>query len=462
MFKGTMPKVGCIIYVMIIYYLWRIELFKTAFMRRRLLFVFINLFLAYQVHAQWVISPGSSGGSKNVFRINAVDANVVWALDENDQVYRTINGGNTWNRFYLSNQIPGKTIYSFIAFDANTAYTSVQDISGWPWVAQLYKTTDGGNTWVQQPTAYSTTSLIYPVLIHFFDANNGVIVSDDNSNSLEISTTADGGNNWVKVPAANLPPAVADEDLTIGYKYAVVGNTIWFAAGGMRVFKSIDKGLTWTVSNTGIPTTGPGQLVSNVSFTDANNGIVNYIDTFKKTTDGGSTWTSFTPSGRVHTGKITHVPGLAGGYMSIGSVQNSVANSQGSSLSRDFGLTWGVIDSTYYHKAIAFSSPAAGWSGQFGYLLKYNRNLLGQPEDLRLSNNFTIAPNPGTGIFNITGSSAQHFTVEVYNIFGSKVLQKQNDSLLQTKINLNRQPKGVYLVKILSKGKVSTKRIVLQ
>jgi hypothetical protein len=64
-----------------------------------------------------------------------------------------------------------------------------------------------------------------------------------------------------------------------------------------------------------------------------------------------------------------------------------------------------------------------------------------------------IFPNPTTGEFTITVSKLNEIsTIEVYNTLGQIVKQEQLTNL-QTKINLNEQAKGVYMVRITENSK---------
>ena len=71
----------------------------------------------------------------------------------------------------------------------------------------MYKTTDGGLTWDKQETAFPGFNG-NPIVIHFFDSNNGVCVGDPNNGYWAIYTTTNGGTNWIRVPSANIPAPI--------------------------------------------------------------------------------------------------------------------------------------------------------------------------------------------------------------------------------------------------------------
>ena len=76
--------------------------------------------------------------------------------------------------------------------------------------------------------------------IHFFDTHNGVVIGDP---GLETYTTTNGGLTWNPVTM----PAIPSNEYTAsrGDGIVAVGNTVWFSTGA-RLFKSTDRGYTWT------------------------------------------------------------------------------------------------------------------------------------------------------------------------------------------------------------------------
>jgi len=104
---------------------------------------------------------------------DVVDGNVVWVLSSplsrpSLEFSRTTDGGATW--------IPGTvtgasgTPTAIEALDALTAWVGYKTtVLGDR--ARIYKTTNGGTTWVLQSTAFNQSGYIND--IHFFDADNG-------------------------------------------------------------------------------------------------------------------------------------------------------------------------------------------------------------------------------------------------------------------------------------------------
>jgi photosystem II stability/assembly factor-like uncharacterized protein len=144
--------------------------------------------------AQWVFQsvsfPSTNG---QVEAICAVDTSVVWGLEyENTNRYtRTTNGGALW----VDDTIAGTAGFvngAITAVDGQTAWVTMRDpsliTSG-----GVFKTTDGGNTWVKQSTAFPGLGG-YALFIHFFDADTGLVVGYRNKSMWEIYTTTNGGS----------------------------------------------------------------------------------------------------------------------------------------------------------------------------------------------------------------------------------------------------------------------------
>ena len=75
---------------------------------------------------------------------------------------------------------------------------------------------------------------------------------------------------------------------------------------------------------------------------------------------------------------------------------------------------------------------------------------------------FSIYPNPHPGIFNIEiyEEVVAEYEMEVVNMLGKTVYQKQNIPAGKTQIDITSQPKGIYFVKVQAGEKVFTEKVV--
>mgnify|MGYP005841617461 CR=1 FL=1 len=304
----------------------------------------------------------------------AVNENVVWAVGYDgsgsnqpvQEFTRTTNGGTLWQADVIDGAPADGDSAMIFALDDMTAWVPIYTMSGAN--QGIWKTSDGGNTWVQQTTADFTGG--FPNCVHFWDENVGWCMGDPVGGYYEIYTTTDGGNNWVRVPSSNIPaPSSSIEYGVVGY-YDVVGDTVWFgtqdANYGGRVFKSTDRGHTWTVSNVIF---APGSYVD-IRFKDELNGLAmdkNFEEAaLAETSDGGATWTVISQTGMCYAADFDYVPGTPNMYVSTG-VNTNNPDWQGASYSLDGGHSWTKWPEVEGIQLFGTSWVAGriGWAGNF-------------------------------------------------------------------------------------------------
>jgi hypothetical protein len=344
-------------------------------MKKLLLFAFILIGLT-NVNAQgvWVsqatnFTPVSSG----VRHISTVDSNIVWICSydgsggaANRQDFsRTIDGGTTW----VAGTITGAPVthdWAMIyGLNADTAWSVLYSTST-AVAGGIYKTTDGGATWTQQGAGviYNNLSQSFPNVVHFWDANNGFAMGDPEGGFYELYTTTDGGSNWTRVPTGNIPAPTAGEYGIVGH-YEVQGDTIWFDTNKGRVYRSVDRGLNWTVASTGI--TVPTNSAIDICFYSSTNGIARLYNgttggnTMRVTADGGDTWTVATPVGNFFGSDVQSVPGTVSKLISTGAATGFI----GSSYSDDGGLNWTDIEVGAQRTALGIVDSTHMWAGGF-------------------------------------------------------------------------------------------------
>jgi PKD repeat protein len=351
-------------------------------MKKKLLLsvLLCSLFLSSQ--AQWVLqASGFATASRGIRHICAVDSNVVWAIGYDgtsstapqiQEFTKTANGGNLWTASSISGYT-GSGLAMIYAIDAMNAWIPVWYANGG---GTIIRTTNGGVSWTPQTTATFTAPAGFPNVVHFWDANIGFCMGDPNGGYFEIYTTINGGTTWTRVPQANIPPNLPSEWGTTGL-YSVVGDIVWFTTGKGRVYKSLDRGLHWTVSAT--PNTTQQMQIS---FRDVNHGIVKINVspyTAYSTADGGTTWQALTSTGNFYTSDFCYVPGTTSTYISAGS--DYTTPFMGSSYSTNDGATWTTITDTTQFLSLGFADNRHGWAGAFntsatvGGMWKYTGNL---------------------------------------------------------------------------------------
>jgi len=83
-------------------------------------------------------------------------------------------------------------------------------------------------------------------------------------------------------------------------------------------------------------------------------------------------------------------------------------------------------------------------------------------DEISVSNEFTLAPNPGSSEFNLSLSKiTSDAKIEVFDILGKRIVA-QNITQINTTINVSNWNSGVYLVRVFNNDTVVTKRFVKQ
>jgi photosystem II stability/assembly factor-like uncharacterized protein len=318
-------------------------------------------------HAQW--QPQAIDTDANFRGLSVVNAKIAWVSGTKGTYGRTTDGGRTW----AAGTVPdaGKLDFRDVeAFGESTAYL----LSAGPGAdSRIYKTTDGGKTWTLQfqnadPDAFYDA-------IAFWDDKHGLALSDPVKGRFPLLATDDGGGDWKPLSAA-LPPALPNEGAFAASGTCLVTNgesDVWFATGGAkaaRVFRSSDRGKTWTVSETPVAAGVASAGIFSIAFRDAKHGLVVGGDyrkpdaggaTAAVTADGGKTW-KLLDSTRPY---CSAVAWAKDGWVTVGT--------SGSLVSRDDGATWKRLDRENYN-SVAFTPTGEGWAvGPKGRIAKFVR-----------------------------------------------------------------------------------------
>jgi photosystem II stability/assembly factor-like uncharacterized protein len=327
----------------------------------------VLIFLVSSVSAQnsqsIQLNTVNSGVTASLRGLSAISDMVVWASGSSGIVIRTTDGGKTFQKI----PVPGTEQLDFRdieGFDENTAY--IVNV-GSP--ARIYGTIDGGKTWVKQYE--SDNKSVFFNSLAFWNRQSGIAVSDPVDGDFFLIRTSDGGKTWERIPPDKIPDAVAGEAnfAASGTCLITFGNSdAWFCTGGKaaRVFRSEDKGNTWTVAETPIISGESSTGNFSIAFYDRLNGIIvggNYNkdkqvkNNAALTTDGGKTWKLIPDETGVKGFRscVRYVPGMAGKTL-------LAAGMSGVDVSTDGGLTWTTVDTTGYHSISFGKTSRIGWA----------------------------------------------------------------------------------------------------
>jgi photosystem II stability/assembly factor-like uncharacterized protein len=287
-----------------------------------------------------------------------VSRNVAWASGTAGTYAWTTDRGKTWS----VGTVPGAEKLDFRdvkAFGQATAYL----LSAGPGAAsRIYKTTDGGKSWVMQ--FKSADPRAFFDAIAFWDENNGIALGDPVKGRFQLLVTADGGARWKPLAARALPPALPGEGAFAASGSCLVTRgqkDVWFATGGARsarVFRSRDRGQTWEVSETPVAAAAESAGIFSIAFRDKDHGVIVGGDYRKPnavgamaaiTSDGGKTW-------RLLDKRLPFRSAVAWAtdrWVAVGT--------SGSDASLDDGTTWKPLDRENYN-SVGFTRSGEGWA----------------------------------------------------------------------------------------------------
>jgi photosystem II stability/assembly factor-like uncharacterized protein len=299
--------------------------------------------------------------------LSVVSDKVVWASGTGGTVIRTVDGGKTWDVF----AVPGAEKLDFRDIEAFDADTAIILSIGNGDSSRIYKTADGGRTWKLQ--FQNSNAKAFFDAIACWDRSNCIAMSDPVDGHYPLISTSDGGENWKPIVSNNMPAAKDGEAAFAASGTCLITqgtSTAFLVSGGTdaRVFRSDDRGVTWTVANTtvGKGTAGSGSF--SIAMFDAKIGVIvggNYekpnetTSNLAFTNDGGRSWISRT--------------GLSGYRSSVTYAGKSTiiaVGTSGTDISRDSGKTWKSIG-TENLNAVQAKGKTSVWAvGPKGLVVK--------------------------------------------------------------------------------------------
>ena len=237
----------------------------------------------------------SNGKKRGNGRVNAIafdpnDEDVIWVGTPAGGLWKTDDGGNTWNT--ATDQLPVIGVSSIAIDPSNNQimYISTGDANASDtYSIGLLKSTDGGTTWATTGVSYDVTQgkMINKVIINPRHTDSVFVATNTN-----MMVSHDGGINWSTV---GLIGRWRDIEFMPGNP-----NVLYAAkqsSGGSNVYKSIDGGVNWSLSANGVASSGKHRPLLAVTADNPNVIYALYsaadysFHGLYKSIDAGATWT---------------------------------------------------------------------------------------------------------------------------------------------------------------------------
>ncbi|MFG2332976.1 WD40/YVTN/BNR-like repeat-containing protein [Streptomyces sp. NPDC048604] len=304
----------------------------------------------------------------------AVSRDTAWAAGSKGVVLRTTDAGRTWQDV----SPPGAAELQFRDVEAFDARRAVVLAIGEGEASRVLRTEDGGTTWTE--SFRNTDPRAFYDCMTFFDRRHGLAMSDPVDGRFRILATRDGGRSWQVLPDAGMPAALPGEaGFAAGGQCLVSAGPkdVWLATGGAasaRVLHSGDRGLTWTVAESGIPAGDPARGVFALAFRDRAHGLAVGGDyrpdqpserAAAVTGDGGRSWRAAATPPPAYRSGVAWLPHSRSAALAVGPT--------GTDLTTDGGRTWRTVDTGSYDTVDCTPDGGCWASGEKGRIARLGR-----------------------------------------------------------------------------------------
>lgn len=417
----------------------------------------------------------------------------VWIASTGSGILLSPDNGESWQ---WQNRSP--YLYSMCWSDDSTGWavagTSVHTDNF------CYKSTDGGDTWLEDPGAPGGA------VVKFIDSQHGWMLREGNYTS--IFRTSDGGQNWDQ---HNIPGSA-----WIGGMCFASPDSGWVYGSNGAVRFSSDGGQTWTTQTTGTTNYVQAMTFFNTLEGWAGGGYGGGNGFLIRTADGGKTWVSQPTSFSDHVldlffltrqiGWVSTVSGMIyktvnGGVtwsflaqvacdyaehiMFTNTLDGWVTCRNGGSDGRGFiyrtadgGLNWTLEWESFWPQhgiaGMALQDDNILWAcGNHNTILKYS-GFVGTGDDIPRSGNIGINmfPNPACREVNISINLPDegYLKVEIFDLNGKKAAELFSSfatagehTISWTPVGPDGQgaPAGIYILQLKFRGNILSRKLVL-
>ncbi len=247
--------------------------------------------------------------------------------------------------------------------------------------ALLYRLTFDGRQITAADLVYTEDAPgVFYDAIGFWNANEGIAVGDPTEGCLSVLITRDAGESWQKLSCDEIPPVIKGEALFAASNgsMAIEGEQALIGTGGAaaRIFKTNDKGKTWSVVQTPMIQGDAMQGIFSVASYDSDIAIIyggdwghqeNNVNNKALSVDGGLNWELLAPAeGPGYRSCVRFVPGSKGQTLMAG-------GSKGISISYDRGDSWTQLSDVPLY-TLRFLNDTIAFGGGAGKFVRLRFN----------------------------------------------------------------------------------------
>jgi len=426
--------------------------------------------------------------------ISCPSQDIFYSCGMGDKVYKSTDGGHSW--FCVGLGAPDSNRYSLVLtrfYDENEGFVvsgnRFPEVLNQPedLMTALFKTTDGGNTWILVDSLHDFLDIQW--------LNLDTLMARTAGGSLLRSL--DGGETWSYLPKPAPSMTVWDFSIVEGWIYA-----IYATSSNMNIYYSDDSAETWILANTfpiyhetpyekgekqtsfyGI---GPERCLS------MDNKLAGRVigRRMYSTTDGFATvdttalpwlepWaieSSCLWSLSYDRMRVSFLPGGIGCAVASGNDMNDLMCTYNCILlTRDFGQHWSRLDEHFLRSCI---TDVQSVGDSTFWMVNNNNNNYNNSHFLHADGGFptsvktpvvlhslTIYPNPAHDVLRVSVTDGEIARIEMFDAFGRHVAVETHGRASlpspTTTVNTSGIPSGVYVLRVtLTDGAVRTVKVV--
>lgn len=276
-----------------------------------------------------------------LFSVYFVNEHTGWAAGGMGEIYKTIDGGETW----ITLESGVITLFKSVFFTSDSVgwvCGVVPDTVGS--APAFLETRDGGETWNVEIDPY----LMEMYSVYFVDRDTGWVAGE-----WGVYKTTDGGDTWIGQDRADLCTAV----------HFVDGNTGWTVGIAGSMYKTTDGGENWIAQRKGAGVGGEIYFLdANLGYATGS-GLAPTRGRVLRTTDGGTNWEKLSEFIDIRFSDIYFVNELLGfmpGHSFIDGVHGVVFRTV------DGANSWETTSFPDICTSVYFSDDSTGWFVSWG------------------------------------------------------------------------------------------------